>query len=255
MKPQFILHGNRKSQNCLMAFAFLCLFTVSAAVFTACDKQSPLAVDEQSLSNKPEAKPEIPSDAKVITFNPETVRFSYQGKLYPKEEFHARFKGKEFPVMMTGTGLPEENVVYVFDSEADVDTWGKTTRMADQFVQLSQKLSAAKQQSQVKGAPNANRIQSLGGSATLYDGYTQTGTPFYRAVTSLVPTLGSFDNRASSLQIYNPPGGITVCAVYSSTYYTGTQFIFWNNYSNYVARLNDMGIYGWNNITSSFIVL
>jgi hypothetical protein len=255
MKPQFILHGNRKPQNYLMAFAFLCLFTVSAALFTACDKQSPLAVDEQSQPDKPEAKPEIPPDAKVITFNPETVRFSYQGKLYKKEEFQALFKGKEFPVMLTGTGLPEENVVYVFDSEADIHTWGKTTQSADQTAKISAALAAGKQQRHSKNS-DVNRMQSLGGSATLYDGYTQTGTPFYRRVTGLAPTLGSFDNRASSIQVYNPPGfTMTACALYSSTYYGGSQIIFWNNYSNYVARWNDLGVFGWNNITSSFIVL
>jgi hypothetical protein len=150
-----------------------------------------------------------------------------------------------------------ENVVYVFDSEAALKMWGKATQPADQFAKISAALAAGKRQPHSKGGSNVNHVQSVGGSATLYDGYTQTGTPFYRAVTGLAPTLGSFDNRASSIQVFNPVGysTMTACALYSSTYYTGIQLIVWNNLPNSVFRLNDLRVFGWNNVASSFIVL
>lgn len=259
MKTQSTL----RSRNTRRTGLFVALFTLSAVAFVACDKQSPLSVDDQSQVEKPAPKPDIPSDAKAVTLNPQTVRFSYQNKLYAKEEFQALFKGKEFPVMITGTGLSEENVVYVFDSEADADVWGKTTRLGDQFAQISPKLSAAKQQSHIKGTSGANSIQSVGGAALFFLNIQYSGPLFTSHVTTVMPSLVplGYNDVISSLTLYNPyRGPMTVCALYENVNYGGRQIIFLNNQQGTngqgtLVSVPDLRVYGWNDIASSFILL
>jgi len=212
---------------------FVALFALSAIAFIACDKQNALV----------EPKPE----------NTEAYKFSYQGKLYEAEEFQKLFKGQEFPLMVSGTNTPEKDVIYVFDSKADYQGWAQATPLAGKLAQVDEAIAKARNNTD----PNSTSLSKgsgAGGYAILYDGIS-AGNYFWGYATSIVSTLALFDNVTSSVEVSNPSGSfMTVCSIYSLPGFQGSQYMmFTQGSSKYTVNLT--GIPGWNNNTSSFIVL
>jgi len=123
MKHLFFSRGKLKYQNPLMPTVFSSLVILLAACVGGCEKENPLAVDNPERSE---------TQAKILpqklTLNMDSAKFSFQGALYNSEEFQKPFKNIHSSIMVVGAGLPDNNVVNVFDSDAALTTWAKTTR-------------------------------------------------------------------------------------------------------------------------------
>jgi len=211
MKHLHFLRGNRKLQHPLMWVPFLSLFMLSAVFFTACDKQNPVAVDEQPNSEQPQELGNFPT----VTFNVETARFTFNGKLVSKEEFKGVLQNNPSLMIVAGTGLPDTNMVYAFDSETGLANWAKTTQTAEKFEQMSQPASEN----------SAAKVQSGGGRVYLYNGDLAGLGPYWNLnIFNLIaiPRLGdyNFDAKTSSAKVYGGQYG-ALCALYDLTSYGG----------------------------------
>jgi hypothetical protein len=239
MKNQLFLRGNRKPQNVLMSVVFLSLFMLVAAFMAGCDKDAPLGVDKHSnLESQNEQAKKLPS----VTMDLEAAKFSLNGKLFTKEEFQRMTKDVEPLIIVAGTGLPETNVVYAFDSEAAFNDWAKTTQFADKFVQMLQHTSDT----------SVRKTLGSGGWAKLYDGNFSGTTPGKYSSPTNKPSLGTFDNKTSSVDVY-AGSSKTSCALYQNSNYGGRKLILTNALSGWLVRFDQSVLvyYSFNNITSS----
>lgn len=239
MKHQIFFRESKKQRNPL-ATMLLAVFMLSAALFTACDNKNPL-VEQQTEETE--------------TLNTEVFKFSYNGKLYESKEFEKLFKDKEFPLMVTGTSLPEKNVIYVYDSEADYQNWAQSSPFAGKLAQVEKKVAEARINSD-SNPTSPSKSSGIGGWAQLFDYSNYSGTDFYAYATSILSSLSRFDNKASSVRVYNPSNSFaTICSLYMGSGFQGSQFIIINQNSNYTYYFNLTSVSGWSNVTSSFIVL
>lgn len=224
MKHLHFLRGNRKPQHSLLGVAFLPLFMLSAAVFVGCDQESPVSAEKQFPA-------ENLSEAGTQETDSQAINFRYQGKLYTNEEFQRIFEGKEFPIMVAGDGLPEANIVYVFDSEADFNSWAKTTALAEKFAQREKLISertAIDFLAESSGETTLEKSSSVNGSATLYEhtyynyyvrGRSTTGRSG-QVANNLA--LAGLDRKVSSVRITTCLG-VTICELYAGLNLTGTR--------------------------------
>jgi len=252
MKSLFNLRGNNKRRSTLMFVAFLSLFVLSAIFFTACDKGSPVAVDQTSPDK------DFAKGAAEQTMNPETARFSVNGKLYESAEFHRTFKSQEFPILVAGNGLSEENVIYAFPSEDAFGAWAKTTPFADKFAKLGNAIAEAKQQQLSKG-DSGSGIETAGGYAILWTGYSAAGSGYRYNAPRLQSALSSgINNFASSVQIFNPSNTYresTACALFDLTGYGGRYLVLTNTLQGVLYTWPNLGAFGFDNRASALIVI
>jgi hypothetical protein len=232
MKNQLFFRRDRKHRRSPMSIAFLSLFMLSAAFFTACDQEVPLAEKR--------------------TENAEAYRFSYQGKLYEAEEFEKLFKDKVFPLMVTGTDMPDTNTIYVFDSNAAYQGWAQTTPLADKLAQVDEAAAKARNNTNMNST-SLSKGAGYGGAAILYDGIF-AGTSFSGWAPSIITTLSSFNARASSVLMYNPRPLKTIISLYSRPNFQGEQFIIVNEWGDYW-QYTQLPNYFWSDKTQSFILL
>lgn len=196
------------------------------------------------------------------------AKFSYQGKLYEKDEFSRIFKDKEFPVMVSGMESPDKDVVYVFDSEAAFKTWTQTTPLAEKFAEMDKHIAEARKQAESQDSSQTapGKISSVGGSAILYEHDKLVGIAFPQfplPATNVIPNLGnfSFDEKASSAKVYNKFfGTFTVCALYEHPTYRGVQLLLVSNLPNTIFIWLDLAVFPfpqgtWTDKASSMIVL
>jgi hypothetical protein len=175
-----------------------------AAFFTACDKEMPIAVDEQHNTEEQYVR------VKLIDW--EKVRFWYQGKLHQENEFRDLHKKSAELIMVAGSGLPEANVIYTFDSEADMNIWAKNVGLADKFAQINAPYSGSK----------VAKVTGTNGWIRLWEGNFRGDS---RRINWVSPYgkkafTGSFNNEASSLEIF-PGNNWTGCELYDNDNYTG----------------------------------
>lgn len=204
MKNLFNLRGSRKPQSLMLA-VFLLIF-VLAVFFTACDKEMPLAVDDKSHLEKQDRLPEATFRE---TANQEKVRFSFRGQFYEKEELSKRLAATASPIMLIGDGLPEANVVYVFESETEFNAWVANTPLAEKFRQV-EKLRQLHQTGKDKSSgPQINATHT--GDVRLYEHINYKGKkypsndPLYAAAAKNMPS--AFNNIASSVIVNSPTLG------------------------------------------------
>jgi len=237
MKHLFSLRGNRKPFYGLLSVVFLSLFMLSAVVFVGCDNNAPLAVDDQSDLEQQGQQTE---PLQTITMNLEKAKVNFEGKLYEKDEFQKVLNSPASLIIVAGTGLPETDVVYAFGSETTFNAWAKTTKFADKFAQLLQE------------TPDVGLEKTLGpgGWAKLYDGNLSGTNKLYYSPTNK-STLGTFDNKTSSVDVY-AGSSKTSCALYQNTYYGGRWLIL-TAYAPWLVRFDQsvLTAYSFNNITSS----
>jgi hypothetical protein len=242
MKNQPLSRGNDKSQAGFTGVGFLSLFILSAAFITGCEKDTPLGVDHQ-------AKPEPEQNAEVenlpsISVDLETATFSFNGKHLAKEEFQGVLGSNASLIIVAGTGLPEANVVYAFDSETAFEGWARTTRLAEQLAQMSQHTSQT----------GAAKVLGPGGWARLYDGNLSGSSVLYFSP-RLVSFLGSFNDRTSSVSVF--AGSIaTGCALYQHINYGGRRLVLTSGTPGLLVNFSQsvLSYFGFNNFASSVIL-
>lgn len=185
----------------LIAAVLLSLFALTAALFVGCDKESPVSGDDQvGTAEKLDEQTESRSDANVQMISLATAKYSYRGILYNKEELQKMFKNSQPHIMFIGVGLPEGNVVYVFDSEADFRVWAKNVQLANKFPEYPQAREHGENKSLTKSA-GEQTIAPSGGGATLYNA-TYTGTNRYYPAPRSFAFLGDFSYKTSSVQVH-----------------------------------------------------
>ena len=210
MKHQLFIRGNRNPQRSLLGVALLSLFMLLAAFFTACDKEMPLAVDDKSHLEKQDRLPEA---AFRETANQEKVRFSFRGQFYEKDELSNRLADTVSPIMLIGDGLPEANVVYVFESETEFNAWAANTPLAEKFRQVEQLRQLHQTGKGKSSGPQINAAYT--GDVRLYEhiNYNNnrqgkkypSNAPLYAPAARNMPS--TFDNIASSVIVNSPTFG------------------------------------------------
>jgi hypothetical protein len=118
-----------------------------AAFFTACDKESPVSVNEQAGNEKEMAQAQELSDPAIQQelMKPVTTQYFYQGKIIAKEEFESLSK-RSVPVFtVTVAEQSDRHVAHVFDSEEALYSWAATTEFAAKFAQLREVIVQARQ--------------------------------------------------------------------------------------------------------------
>jgi hypothetical protein len=251
MKNQLSFRWNRGHRN-LMNVVFLFLFAVLSIFTTACDKNAPVAVDKQAdLEQKKEQQEVLSKDVKVQVLNLETAQYSYQGKLFKREELERVIGKNQSPFLVAGLGQPEENVVYVFDSQNEFDSWAKSTGLTDKLSQLNKQT----------GGTGDKGILSHGWARLWDHYYWSNGIPYgygdnrFFSVPSSASTLGTFNNEATLVNIYSSTY-VTYCDIYQNSYFNryapGWVYRLFNPYANWTRKV----ILGWpyNNATSSVYV-
>jgi len=224
MKNLSCLRGNNRHQRSWMPAAFLALFIFGVAVSVGCNKETPVTIDTPSQSENFSADSAQTSDA-------QSLMFMYQGKLYEREEFQRIFQDKKFPITIVGDGLPEAEVVYVFDSEVDFKTWAKTTQFAGKFAQMENKISEARQRTKLNSSREISSERELdkgafvlGGNATLYDLSGCRGTSITIQAGKRISSMVILNNKVSSVKI-TACSGTTVCELYDGVNYSGSRLI------------------------------
>ncbi len=268
MKHQLFLRRNRKAQIGFMSIAFLSLFMLLAAFIIGCDKETPTGVDKQP-------QPENPVGETAKTIEVQIDKFSYQGRLYEKEEFQRLFRDKEFPVMVSGMGSPDKDTVYVFDTEVDFKAWTRTTPFAEKFAEMDKQIAAARLQANSKPSAETslgkdNGTLSPGGIAVLFEHINfNKNTPgrFIPLRAGFgIPNLVNwgFNDTGSSLKVATC-AGYTFCWLIEDVNYNGLFKIFraapsptypcieyqWKDLRQYILRYPVT----WNDQASSMIVL
>lgn len=241
MKNQLSSRWNRR----LIPAVFLALVVLLSIFMAACDKEIPLAGDEPSKEQ----------EENVVTLEP--AKFAYRGQLYPREEFQRKFSGTEFPIMVTGIGLPEENVVYVFDSEPNFNAWANTSPFSEKLTIVTKLASEAKQKADANSTLSVKGTMAPGGWLYLFRDIFAGPVKVY-PVTSIFSSLGSFNKQASSGWLYNPPNlfpAYTICALYTSTNWVGSQIIYVNSRVNSTLKFDLTKYLFWNDAPQSLIVI
>lgn len=223
MKHLFLPHRNRDHQRSLLGVSLLSLLLLSAVFFVACDQQNPVAVDQQSRSEQSDRVKELLPNVIIQTMDMETARFSFQGKLFNREEFHQMFKDKTFSTVVAGTGLPDENVIYAFDSETAFNDWAKTTQFADKFAQMNETASEAEPRAGAvyydelpSKAVLAKVSQTQKAVALLFEHINYYGQGFVCYSPSRFPQLPKYiNNESSSVIVSNYSSTKTVFAFYN----------------------------------------
>lgn len=131
----------------VISAAFLSLVMVLAAFFVACDKESPVSVNEQAGKEREMAQAQELSDPAIQQelMKPVTTQYLYQGKVIEKEEFESLFKRSEPVFTVTVAEQSDQHVAHVFDSEETLYSWAATTEFAAKFAQLREVILQARQ--------------------------------------------------------------------------------------------------------------
>jgi len=254
MENQSSLRRNRRLQSSPMPVVFLSMFILGVAFFVGCNKETPVTVDTQSrLENF--------SDESAQASDAQSIMFMYQGKLYEREESQRIFKDKKFPITIVGDGLPEAEVVYVFDSEVDFKTWAKTAQFAGKFAQIEKQISKARQRTEFDSPAEIFSENTLdkgaivpGGSATLYDLWGCRGTSITIQAGKRISPMVILNNKVSSVKI-TTCSGATVCELYDGVNYSGSRLIITCSGSACPFSCNCTNLpFGFDNKASSVIV-
>src|SRR5688572_7859863 len=67
---------------------------------------------------------------------PEQVSFQFSDFLLKRREVQSMIEHIPNPILVTGDGLADPNVVHLFDSEEAFDHWVSSTRLAKKFEQM-----------------------------------------------------------------------------------------------------------------------
>lgn len=213
------------------------------------------------------------------------MQFLFNDKFYDQKglENNSDYKTAKEPILATGPGLPDEEVVYVFTTRVAFDAWTKNLRLADAFDKMREDIGEARS---FKGKDNtavfkrqvtlAKRIQE-----DLEELSKRTGLPanskelFLRATTQagilegrifdpvMLYTVAGFTGNAVGLAVPIPDlrifsGGFNnnvssiqvlgICILYAGLFFGGASLFLVG--APYI-EITNLGTLGFNNIASS----
>jgi hypothetical protein len=97
--------------------------------------------------------PKDPTNHRVFNCD----KYKLHGKELKKEE------ALKYPIMAAGDGLPEENVVYLFNSHQEFVKWSRETKHVDRVTQALEKIERIKQSEKEDNSAARQRQEKLAG--------------------------------------------------------------------------------------------
>jgi hypothetical protein len=207
------------------------------------------------------------------TVKTEPVSFMFSDFLLKRGEVERMMNNIQSPILATGSGLADPNVVHLFDSEEAFEAWTRSTQLAGKFAKMHQVVSELQRSHNMSDANFANGaadsdaprtvvsssdISNGSGAAEAFDGITSdiavlyenpnfTGRWFPLGPTAMpnLSIMGLY-NQISSLRVSG------ICMLCDKTWFHGAKLYLVGTPLLEVADLKE---WGFNDRAASAIVM
>lgn len=204
----------------------------------------------------------------------EQYSFLFSDFLLPNSDGQKMISSIETPILATGEGLQEGNLIHVFDSQEAFDAWARTTEYADRFAKIDfiigdarrqremmigsvaeptqgPKLLSNKSIEQLSAANGRNgnvlQVERRSPAAVIYDEENFQGQ-WYPIAASAIPNLANVEmyNKVSSLRVSG------ICLLTDETYFNGMRLYI---IGSPLAEVPSLKSWGFDKVAASAIIV